>query len=90
MGDVVGSILGFIDGSTLCKVLVKMLVINEEPLDGVILGITFDGTLESIEDPIDGIALGIALTTGEGIEERYQDCKFVVGRTVDLVVGSIL
>jgi len=82
VSDVVGSILGFIDGSTLSKVLVKMLVINEEPLDGVILGITFDGTLESIEVPIDGIALGIALTT--------EDCKSVVGRTVDLVVGIIL
>ena len=82
MSDVVGSILGFIDGSTLSKVLVKMLVINEEPLDGVILGITFDGTLESIEVPIDGIALGTVLTT--------EDCKSVVGRTVDLVVGIIL
>jgi len=90
VSDVVRSILGFIDGSTLSKVLVKMLVINEEPLDGVILGITFDGTLESIEVIIDGIALGIALTTEDGIEERYQDCKSVVGRTVDLVVGIIL
>jgi hypothetical protein len=83
VGDVVGSILGFIVGSTLSKVLVKMLVINEEPLDGVILGIIFNGTLESIEVPIDGIAL-------EGIEVRYQDCKSVVGCTVDLVVGSTL
>jgi len=82
VSNAVGSILDFIDGSTLRKVLVKMLVINEEPLDGVILGITFDGTLESIEVPIDGIALGIALPT--------KDCKLVVGRTVDLVVGITL